>query len=848
MSARSIVSCAAVLAALSLAAPCAAYELIVDNHDTRVTSSGAWTVATTNVYGPDKYMHTMGTGSDTVTWTADLPAGWYRVDFRVNSNTGYTTNAQYLVQHRDGVDTMTVNQRRGSAGWSLVGGSFYFDGQATVTLTDYFTVGSSVVADALRFQSVFSFVQMSDSHVGYSLGTSDLQLVVNELKAGANVEMAPYAFSAPPPSFAIHTGDSTEFGREYWNTLMGMINQLPFPVYMVPGNHDYTWNATREALKARHGGVCYSFDHEVAGTRYHFAALNSSIIQSPRAGFARQELDWMATDLAASGTTTPAFLFFHHPIDGASDPKPHDTHLLMETVRPYVVPVMFYGHGHSFAEDIYDGLRIVQGGSTYDAASGRRGYNIITVTHNRVHIAKKVYGEATAATGLLNNLTIPASTAYPAITVSSPGKDQVCGASVPVSATIVPGSATVTAAEFELDGDNTWRAMTAAGSGPYTANLSLAGAVHGRHWIRVRFTMSTGGPYYRMVPFWAWDALPYAWWITDLGASSQSAPALYNQRVYVGTNGGAMHCLDARTGTQVWRRDMPSDVVSSPAAGPWGVVFGCGDGKVYCLNPDTGVTSWTKTCSGPVYSSPTVDNPTVYIGSNGTGGASAYLYAIDLQTGGEKWKFQAGNTIETKPCVYLGDVYFGAWDSTFYAVNAATGALKWQYVRNANRYYSPADSWPAAAGGRVFVADREYYMNAINTATGIAAWTDTGVSSQLVSRDGASLFQRSTSGNLEKTGLDDSALWAAACSLDSAPAAPQLGYDNVVVCDQDGLVSVVNQSTGAVMYQFQVARGYQLHPVSMDSSNVIYASTNDGFVVCAANAAPPSAVGDWQLY
>jgi outer membrane protein assembly factor BamB len=828
-----------------------ALEIIVDNSDTSCTVVGDWATSTTTCYGPNKFTHSQGVGSNTVTWTFSVPPGWYRVDFRMNSNSTYATDAHYSIIHRDGTANLVVDQQRGSSTWYILGGAYYCDGVSTVTLTDQYTNGTHVIADAIRYRSIFSFVQMSDSHVGYGRGTSNTTAVANELKTLGKVTMASYGFDAPPPSFAIHSGDCTEYGQEYWNTLISIFSGMPFPVYLVPGNHDYTQNCVREKIRARHGNVCYTFDFTDRGTRHHFVCLNSPIIQSPRASFCREELDWLESDLAALEPNTRVFLNFHHPINGASDPKPYDTYRLLETIRPFNAIIAFYGHGHNFTQSIFDGLRIVQGGSTYNDTTNVGGYNIITVTHDRIHIAKKICGEATAATGILNNMAIPAAPAYPTITVTSPVKDSIqTSSAVAVSASISGASGTVSAVDVELDGDATWRSMTDSGGGVYTTSINLTGAVHGRHWVRVRFTtVSPTGTYYKMVPFWHWDAFPRAKWVVDLGASSLSMPAIFEGKVYVGTNGGQFRCVSAWDGSDVWDVTLPSDVTSAPAIANGRVVFGCGDGKVYCLHAGTGATIWAKTCTGPVYAPPTIDGSTVYIGTIGTGASnSAYLYSLSLSNGAENWKYAAANAIETKPFVLDGTVFFGAWDCYFYAINTSTGARTWRYLRNSSRYYSPADSWPvaSASANRVFVADREYYLSAINITSGAQDWYRTSISSQALTPDGLGLLQRVTSGNLDRTTFSNGNVWSRACSLDSAPVAPQCNSQSAVVVDQDGRASIVNLSTGALEFQFQVAQGYQLHPVNIDANGNVYASTYDGFLLAITNN--PTGVDDWMNY
>lgn len=831
------------LAMLVLAcAPAHALELVVDNTDSGFSFNGVWTTSTSNAYGGNLYWHAPGTGTNTATWTASPPAGWYRLDFYAGANTTWATDAYYTVTHRDGTTTLTANQRYSTADWHSLG-TYYFDGTASIVLTDRYSGGSRVVADALRLQSIFSFVHMSDSHIGYTTGTVDAGLVAGELAALGKVAMEPFGFDAPPPSFAIHTGDVTEYGQEFWSLAMGIFAPIPYPVYMEIGNHDATQNSNREKLRARQGAPYYSFDHTDRGTRYHFVMVDSTILQSPRASFTRGALDWLAADLAALPANTPVFVAFHHPIDGAADPKPYDSYRLMEVLRRYNVVAVLYGHGHNFQSSYFDGLTLVQGGSTYDAPGGKRGYNLVTITQDRVHIAKKVYGEPTAATGILDGIEIPATASYPTISVSNPPREYIeRGTGLSLNASISATGDTITGADYEIDGNGNWLPLAGTGNGPYTGTADLASLIHGRHWVRFRFNAAASGPWYKAVSFWAWDGFPRARWVFDLGASSLGAPAVAAGRVYAACNEGAVRCVDARYGAELWSTVLPGDIMSSPAVADGRVVLGCSDGKVYALDAETGAVDWATTASGPVYSSPSVSGNSVYIGCNGDGGTStACLLSLDLASGAVNWRFPALCAIETKPCVLDGIVYFGAWDSYFYAVNTADGTEKWRYQRNANRYYSPADSWPAAASGRVFVSDRQYYLSAISTASGAADWTRTGAAAQCLTSGGTALIQRLTGGDLVLTDFSNNTGWSqTSATLDSAPVAPVSSGSRVAVVNQHGLATAANAASGAVEYQFQVGQGYQLGPCALDEDGNLFASNYDGYLVCVENQAPPA--------
>jgi eukaryotic-like serine/threonine-protein kinase len=83
-----------------------------------------------------------------------------------------------------------------------------------------------------------------------------------------------------------------------------------------------------------------------------------------------------------------------------------------------------------------------------------------------------------------------------------------------------------------------------------------------------------------------------------------------------------------------------------------------------------------------VHSSPAVVKGIVYIGS-----WDSSLYALDAETGQEKWAFKAGEDpaihnqvgFQSSPAVVDGIVYIGCRDAHLYAIDATTGRKKWDY-------------------------------------------------------------------------------------------------------------------------------------------------------------------------
>ncbi len=147
---------------------------------------------------------------------------------------------------------------------------------------------------------------------------------------------------------------------------------------------------------------------------------------------------------------------------------------------------------------------------------------------------------------------------------------------------------------------------------------------------------------------------------------------------------------------------------------------------------------WTFKTGGPIVGSPVAAGGIVFIGS-----LDNFLYAIDQQSGQQKWKFRTlgGRQITSAPAVVNGVVYFLGFDSIFYALSADTGTQKWifsaEYERRfqANRlhgyppgYQTIPDSWdlysssPAVANGKVYFGSGDGNIYALDAQTGALVW------------------------------------------------------------------------------------------------------------------------------
>jgi|TARA_Y100000294_G_scaffold119077_1_gene110540 outer membrane protein assembly factor BamB len=97
-----------------------------------------------------------------------------------------------------------------------------------------------------------------------------------------------------------------------------------------------------------------------------------------------------------------------------------------------------------------------------------------------------------------------------------------------------------------------------------------------------------------------------------------------------------------------------------------------------------------------IVTSPAVSDGVVYFGSH-----DDHLYAVDIKTGKEKWKFESGDSIYYTPVVSDGVVYFGSKDKHLYALDTKTGEERWKFETG-----SYVNSTPAVIDGTVILAVR----------------------------------------------------------------------------------------------------------------------------------------------
>jgi hypothetical protein len=202
-------------------------------------------------------------------------------------------------------DTLTVD-RRGALECMLWAGT-------GVLWTIAGGVPSSALIGSARAQDAgLSFLQISDSHIGFDRPANPNPL--------ATLEEAITKVAAMPvkPAFMIHTGDITHLSKpKEFDDAAQALTKLKLDGHYVPGEHDVIDEGTGKAYLERYGKGArgagwYSFDQ----SGVHFIGL-VNVVNLKAGGMGNlgdEQLAWLADDLKGKSNSAPIVVFAHIPL------------------------------------------------------------------------------------------------------------------------------------------------------------------------------------------------------------------------------------------------------------------------------------------------------------------------------------------------------------------------------------------------------------------------------------------------------------------------------------------------------------------------------------------------------
>ena len=214
---------------------------------------------------------------------------------------------------------------------------------------------------ALAAGSGISFVQISDSHIGFSHPENP--------DVAGTFQQTIDAINAMPvqPTFVVHTGDVTHLSKPaQFDTAKQILGTLKAPLVVLPGEHDVigTPGAFFAAFGQSNAPKGWS-SWDQGGV--HFLSLVNVFNFEIDGKLGPEQLDFVEKDLAAQKSSTPIVVFAHVPLYALFPPwgwTTEDGSRVLAALRRFNAVTVLNGHIHQIVQHTDGNIRFATAAST----------------------------------------------------------------------------------------------------------------------------------------------------------------------------------------------------------------------------------------------------------------------------------------------------------------------------------------------------------------------------------------------------------------------------------------------------------------------------------------------------
>lgn len=221
--------------------------------------------------------------------------------------------------------------------------------------------GVLVSGPASAATTSFSFVQISDSHIGFARPENP-DVLGTFTKTISAINALPQ-----PPAFVVHTGDVTHLAKAaQFDTAKQVLSSLKVPLIVLPGEHDVIGSPKGffEAF-ARPDAPNGWFSFDQGGI--HFLSLVNVFNFEVDGKLGTDQLDFVEKDLAAQKASTPIVVFGHVPLYAlypAWGWTTQDGARVLGALRRFDAVTVLNGHIHQVISHSEGNIRFATAAST----------------------------------------------------------------------------------------------------------------------------------------------------------------------------------------------------------------------------------------------------------------------------------------------------------------------------------------------------------------------------------------------------------------------------------------------------------------------------------------------------
>lgn len=205
----------------------------------------------------------------------------------------------------------------------------------------------------------------------------------------------------------------------------------------------------------------------------------------------------------------------------------------------------------------------------------------------------------------------------------------------------------------------------------------------------------------------------------DIGERIVATPTLYADTLYIATEQGRLHTLDAATGARVAEPvEVGGRIWATPYANAGGVYIAGLDRPLVALDASSGQSRWSLDI-GSVAGDAAVAGQLLYVPA-----FDRRVHVLDLTANGaEQWPDggRGDAWFWSRPLIEGDTVYAVAVDGSVYAFKRDNGALRWRTTAPGSDEVRAA---PVLRDGVLMIATRDGDIRGFNSTNGTALWVE----------------------------------------------------------------------------------------------------------------------------
>ena len=194
----------------------------------------------------------------------------------------------------------------------------------------------------------------------------------------------------------------------------------------------------------------------------------------------------------------------------------------------------------------------------------------------------------------------------------------------------------------------------------------------------------------------------------------KAAPLVTASMIYIGDEDGVLHAIDLGTGKKVWVFASDAEIAGCVAQYKDKLLLASHDSFLYCLNSD-GSEVWKFQTNDRINCSPAIAGTFTFLA-----GCDEHLRVIDLETGKEFRDMPLESFLIASPAVVGDLLYVGTHTGEIVCVDWRKGEFVWRYEGPRKM---PFHASPAVTDDMVIVGGHDKNIHAVDRNSGEGKWT-----------------------------------------------------------------------------------------------------------------------------